>query len=152
MVLRGSQATDTLGNAEARVWVSVVAGMVLRRCDMINEAIQMHGVGGVSQWFPLTDMWHSRRPLRLVDGLMKFGHMLLGRAEFRSRGISSSGLATSYTLWANFPGLQPIPLHLKGPLLWMLRFLYRPLSVYFSYLPRRGGLYLIYEDDLCGYF
>ena len=57
MVLRAAQALDTLGNAEARVWVSAVKAMVPEKCcDIINEAIQMHGAAGVSQWFPLTDM------------------------------------------------------------------------------------------------
>jgi acyl-CoA dehydrogenase len=68
MVLRAAKAMDTLGNAEARVWVSAVKAMVPEKCcDIINEAIQMHGAAGISQWFPLADMWHSQRTLRLAD-------------------------------------------------------------------------------------
>jgi alkylation response protein AidB-like acyl-CoA dehydrogenase len=63
MVLRAAKAMDTLGNAEARVWVSAVKAMVPEKCcDIINDAIQMHGAAGISQWFPLADMWHTQRP------------------------------------------------------------------------------------------
>ena len=69
MVLRAAKAMDTLGNAEARVWVSAVKAMVPEKCcDIIDEAIQMHGAAGISQWFPLADMWHAQRTLRLADG------------------------------------------------------------------------------------
>ena len=68
-------------------------------CDIINEAIQMHGAAGVSQWFPLTDMWHSQRTLRLADGPDEVHHMVVGRAEVRNREAErASGEATSYTL------------------------------------------------------
>ncbi len=57
MVLRAAKAMDTLGNAEARVWVSAVKAMVpSRACDIIDEAIQIHGATGVSQWTPLAEM------------------------------------------------------------------------------------------------
>ena len=62
MVLRAAKAMDTMGNAEARVWVSAVKAMVPQKCcDIINDAIQMHGAAGISQWFPLADMWHHAR-------------------------------------------------------------------------------------------
>ena len=100
MVLRAAQAMDTLGNAEARVWVSAVKAMVPEKCcDIINEAIQMHGAAGVSQWFPLTDMWHSQRTLRLADGPDEVHHNVVARAEVRTREAErSSGEATTHTL------------------------------------------------------
>ena len=100
MVLRAAQAMDTLGNAEARVWVSAVKAMVPEKCcDIINEAIQMHGAAGVSQWFPLTDMWHAQRTLRLADGPDEVHHHVVARAEVRNREAEvSSGEATVHTL------------------------------------------------------
>ncbi len=100
MVLRAAKAMDTLGNAEARVWVSAVKAMVPEKCcDIINEAIQMHGAAGVSQWFPLTDMWHSQRTLRLADGPDEVHHHVVARAEVKTReGERSAGEASSYTL------------------------------------------------------
>ena len=96
MVLRAAKAMDTLGNAEARVWVSAVKAMVPEKCcDIIDEAIQMHGAAGISQWFPLADMWHSQRTLRLADGPDEVHHHVVGRAEAKSR--ESDGFARSAT-------------------------------------------------------
>ncbi|MBA3653436.1 MAG: acyl-CoA dehydrogenase family protein, partial [Actinobacteria bacterium] len=69
MVLRAAKAMDLMGNAEARVWVSAVKAMVPERvCQIIDQAIQIHGATGVSQWTPLADMYTSQRTLRLADG------------------------------------------------------------------------------------
>jgi acyl-CoA dehydrogenase len=87
MVLRAAKAMDTLGNAEARVWVSAVKAMVPERCcEIINDAIQMHGAAGISQWFPLADMWHTQRALRLIDGPDEVHHHVVARAEAQSHG------------------------------------------------------------------
>ena len=87
MVLRAAKAMDTLGNAEARVWVSAVKALVPEKCcDIIDEAIQMHGAAGISQWFPLADMWHSQRTLRLADGPDEVHHQVVARAEVKNRG------------------------------------------------------------------
>jgi acyl-CoA dehydrogenase len=82
MVLRAAKAMDTLGNAEARVWVSAVKAMVPQRvCQIIDEAIQMHGATGVSQWTPLSRMYASQRTLRLADGPDEVHWSVVGRAE-----------------------------------------------------------------------
>jgi acyl-CoA dehydrogenase len=86
MVLRAAKAMDTLGNAEARIWVSAVKAMVPEKCcDIIDEAIQMHGAAGISQWFPLADMWHGQRTLRLADGPDEVHHQVVARAEVTNR-------------------------------------------------------------------
>jgi acyl-CoA dehydrogenase len=73
---------DTLGNAEARVWVSAVKAMVPEKCcNIINDAIQMHGAAGISQWFPLAEMWQTQRALRLIDGPDEVHHHVVARAE-----------------------------------------------------------------------
>jgi len=82
MVLRAAKAMDLMGNAEARVWVSAVKAMVPERvCQIIDQAIQIHGATGVSQWTPLADMYMSQRTLRLADGPDEVHHMVVGRAE-----------------------------------------------------------------------
>ena len=82
MVLTGAKAMDELGNAEARVWVSAVKAMVpIRSCEIIDEAIQMHGATGVSQWTPLARMYASQRTLRLADGPDEVHWFVVGRAE-----------------------------------------------------------------------
>jgi acyl-CoA dehydrogenase len=82
MVLKAAKAMDVLGNAEARVWVSAVKAMVPERvCRIIDEAIQIHGATGVSQWTPLADMYASQRTLRLADGPDEVHWFVVGRAE-----------------------------------------------------------------------
>ncbi len=82
MVLKAAKAMDLMGNAEARVWVSAVKAMVPERvCQIIDQAIQIHGATGVSQWTPLADMYTSQRTLRLADGPDEVHHMVVGRAE-----------------------------------------------------------------------
>ncbi|QXC63604.1 acyl-CoA dehydrogenase family protein [Aquihabitans sp. G128] len=82
MVLRAAKAMDTLGNAEARVWVSAVKAMVpVRVCEIIDEAIQIHGATGISQWTPLAGMYAGVRTLRLADGPDEVHWHVVGRAE-----------------------------------------------------------------------
>ena len=82
MVLRAAKAMDLMGNAEARVWVSAVKAMVPERvCQIIDQAIQLHGAAGISQWTPLADMYMSQRTLRFADGPDEVHHMVVGRAE-----------------------------------------------------------------------
>ncbi len=84
MVLRAARAMDVLGNQEARIWVHAVKAMVPERvCQIIDQAIQMHGATGVSQWTPLPDMYTSQRTLRLADGPDEVHHLVVGRAELR---------------------------------------------------------------------
>ncbi len=82
LVLKAAKAMDLMGNAEARVWVSAVKAMVPERvCQIIDQAIQIHGATGVSQWTPLADMYAAQRTLRLADGPDEVHHMVVGRAE-----------------------------------------------------------------------
>jgi len=82
MVLRAAKAMDVMGNAEARVWVSAVKAMVPERvCRIIDEAIQVHGATGISQWTPLARMYTSQRTLRLADGPDEVHWHVVGRAE-----------------------------------------------------------------------
>ncbi len=86
MVLTAAKAMDELGNAEARVWISAVKAMVpIRVCEIIDEAIQMHGGAGISQWTPLTDMYAGQRTLRLADGPDEVHWAVVGRAELRAK-------------------------------------------------------------------
>jgi acyl-CoA dehydrogenase len=82
MVLTAAKAMDELGNAEARVWVSAVKAMVpIRVCEIIDNAIQIHGATGVSQWTPLADMYAGQRTLRLADGPDEVHWFVVGRSE-----------------------------------------------------------------------
>jgi acyl-CoA dehydrogenase len=82
MVLKAAKAMDVLGNREARVWVSMVKAMVPERvCTIIDQAIQIHGATGISQWTPLAELYTDIRHLRFADGPDEVHHMVVGRAE-----------------------------------------------------------------------
>ena len=82
LLLQAAKAMDVLGNKEARVYVSAVKAAVPEKvCQIIDQAIQMHGATGLSQWTQLADMYISQRHLRIVDGPDEVHHMVVGRAE-----------------------------------------------------------------------
>jgi acyl-CoA dehydrogenase len=82
MVLRAAKAMDVMGNQQARVWVSAVKAMVpVRVCEIIDQAIQIHGATGISEWTPLARMYTSARTLRLADGPDEVHWHVVGRAE-----------------------------------------------------------------------
>jgi acyl-CoA dehydrogenase len=84
MVLQAAKAMDVLGNKEARVYVSAVKAMVPEKvCLIIDQAIQMHGAAGISQWTPLAGMYMDQRHLRFADGPDEVHHMVVGRAELQ---------------------------------------------------------------------
>jgi len=84
MVLKAAKAMDVLGNKEARIWVSMAKAMVPEKCcKIIDEAIQIHGATGVSQWSPLTEMYMKQRTLRLADGPDEVHHNVVARAEVK---------------------------------------------------------------------
>ncbi len=85
IVLKASKAMDVLGNHEARIWIHMAKAMIPERvCQIIDQAMQMHGGAGVSQWFPLAGMYASQRTLRLADGPDEVHHYVVGRAEMRA--------------------------------------------------------------------
>jgi acyl-CoA dehydrogenase len=82
MVLKAAKAMDVLGNREARIWVSMVKAMVPEKvCEIIDQAIQIHGATGLSEWTPLAEMYTDVRHLRFADGPDEVHHMVVGRAE-----------------------------------------------------------------------
>ena len=82
MVLKAAKAMDVLGNREARVWVSMVKAMVPEKtCQIIDQAIQIHGAYGVSQFTPLAELYADVRHLRFADGPDEVHHMVVGRNE-----------------------------------------------------------------------
>ena len=82
MVLKAARAMDVLGNSDARVYVSAIKAMVPEKvCQIIDDAIQLHGGTGLSDWTPLAQMYTSARTLRFADGPDEVHHMVVGRSE-----------------------------------------------------------------------
>jgi acyl-CoA dehydrogenase len=73
-----------------------------RVCQIIDQAIQMHGATGVSQWTPLARMYTSQRTLRLADGPDEVHHLVVGRNELRQYdGANEEAEQTSTAVWRN---------------------------------------------------
>ena len=99
MVLKAAKAMDVLGNREARIWVHMVKAMVPEKvCTIIDQAIQMHGATGISQWTPLARMYTGQRTLRFADGPDEVHHMVVGRHEVRQYENMPED-TTSATVW-----------------------------------------------------
>ena len=82
IVLKAAKAMDVLGNREARVWVSLAKAMIPEKtCQIIDQAIQLHGATGISQWTPLAELYQDVRHLRFADGPDEVHHMVVGRHE-----------------------------------------------------------------------
>ena len=82
IVLKAAKAMDVMGNKEARIWVSMAKAMVPEKCcQIIDQAIQIHGATGVSHWSPLSEMYMQQRTLRLADGPDEVHHNVVARNE-----------------------------------------------------------------------
>jgi acyl-CoA dehydrogenase len=81
-VLRTAHLMDTVGNKAAATEISgikvAVPNMALR---VIDRAIQVHGAAGVTQFFPLAEMYASMRTLRIADGPDEVHKMTIARRE-----------------------------------------------------------------------
>jgi len=84
LVLRAARAMDTLDMREARVWIHAIKARVPDvTCRIIDQAIQMHGAAGLSEWTPLADMYVQARTLRIVDGPDEVHRLVVARHELR---------------------------------------------------------------------
>ncbi len=69
LVLRTAWLMDTAGSKAARREIAMIKAVTPKMAlEVIDRAIQVHGGGGVSQDFPLTQAWIYARSLRLADG------------------------------------------------------------------------------------
>ena len=66
----------------------VVPNMALK---VIDRAIQAHGAAGVTQFFPLAEMYAGMRTLRFADGPDEVHRMAIARRELRKYEASTAG-------------------------------------------------------------
>jgi acyl-CoA dehydrogenase len=82
LVLKTAWLMDTVGNQHARIEISgikfAVPEIALR---VVDRAIQVHGGGGVSDDFPLAQMYAGLRTLRLADGPDEVHKLSVARRE-----------------------------------------------------------------------
>lgn len=69
LCLKAAHMMDTAGNKSARAEIAMIKVAAPRvALKVIDDAIQAHGGAGVSEDFPLADMWALSRMLRIADG------------------------------------------------------------------------------------
>ncbi|MGB3556338.1 MAG: acyl-CoA dehydrogenase family protein [Jannaschia sp.] len=87
LCLKAAWMMDTAGVREAQPWISQIkVAAPLMALKVVDEAIQMHGGGGISQDFPLAAMWTKLRTLRFADGPDAVHRRQIARAELRKYG------------------------------------------------------------------
>jgi acyl-CoA dehydrogenase len=82
LVLKTAWLMDTVGNRGAHTEIQAIkiaTPSAVQR--IIDRAIQVHGAGGVSQDFPLAELWAATRTLRLADGPDEVHKRSLARRE-----------------------------------------------------------------------
>ncbi|KAM4718663.1 acyl-CoA dehydrogenase family member 11 [Anableps anableps] len=69
LTLSAAHALDTLGSRAARKQIAMIKVAAARMvCKVVDCAIQVHGGAGVSEDFPLAQMYSYARTLRIADG------------------------------------------------------------------------------------
>ncbi|MBS0660091.1 MAG: acyl-CoA dehydrogenase family protein [Verrucomicrobia bacterium] len=84
LTLKTAWLIDRVGAKHAMSEISQIKVVVPQvACDVIDEAIQMHGGAGVSDDFPLAALYAYARVLRIVDGPDAVHRALVGKLELR---------------------------------------------------------------------
>jgi acyl-CoA dehydrogenase len=84
LVLKTAWLMDTVGNKGAHTEIQAIKIATPATVEWIlDKAIQAHGAGGVSQDFPLAQLWASARTLRFADGPDEVHRRSLARRELR---------------------------------------------------------------------
>jgi acyl-CoA dehydrogenase len=84
LVLKTAWLMDTVGNKGAHTEIQAIKiGTPAMAEWVIDKAIQAHGAAGVSQDFPLAQLWASARTLRFADGPDEVHKRSLARRELR---------------------------------------------------------------------
>ena len=83
LVLKTAWLMDTVGNRAAMTEIQAIKIAVPRAVQQIlDRAIQVFGGGGLSEDYPLAEMFAGVRSLRLADGPDEVHLNALGKAEF----------------------------------------------------------------------
>ncbi|GGU02351.1 acyl-CoA dehydrogenase family protein [Streptomyces violascens] len=84
LVLKTAWLMDTVGNRGAHTEIQAIKIATPRTVvGIIDNAVQLHGAGGVGQDFPLAELWAAARTLRLADGPDEVHQRSLARRELK---------------------------------------------------------------------
>ena len=95
IVMKTAWLMDTVGNQHARIEISGIKFAVPKIClQILDRAIQIHGGAGVSDDFPVAQMYAYLRTLRLADGPDEVHKLSLARQELRRQRERREALAS----------------------------------------------------------
>jgi acyl-CoA dehydrogenase len=84
LVLKTAWLMDTVGNKGAHTEIQAIKIVTPAMAEwVIDKAIQAHGAAGISQDFPLAQLWASARALRFADGPDEVHKRSLARRELK---------------------------------------------------------------------
>lgn len=84
LVLKTAWLMDTVGNRGAHTEIQSIKIATPRAVvSILDQAVQLYGAGGVSQDFPLAELWAAARTLRLADGPDEVHQRSLARREIK---------------------------------------------------------------------
>jgi acyl-CoA dehydrogenase len=84
LVLKTAWLMDTVGNKGAHTEIQAIKIVTPAMAEwVIDKSIQAHGAAGISQDFPLAQLWASARALRFADGPDEVHKRSLARRELR---------------------------------------------------------------------
>jgi acyl-CoA dehydrogenase len=84
LTMKAAWLMDTVGNKGARFEIAAIKVLAARTAtEVIDRAIQLFGGAGVSQDWPLADMYTHARTLHLVDGPDEVHKQQIARRELR---------------------------------------------------------------------
>ncbi|MFK4226959.1 acyl-CoA dehydrogenase family protein [Streptomyces sp. NPDC019890] len=84
LVLKTAWLMDTVGNRGAHTEIQAIKIATPRAVvEILDKAVQVHGAGGVSQDFPLAELWAAARTLKLADGPDEVHQRSLARRELK---------------------------------------------------------------------
>ncbi|KAK5169780.1 uncharacterized protein LTR77_005758 [Saxophila tyrrhenica] len=87
VVMNAADTMDLKGNKAGRYAIAQSKILVPQACaDIIDECMQMHGGAGVTQLYPLPEMWTYARFVRLADGPDAAHRHQVGRDELKKAG------------------------------------------------------------------
>ncbi|XP_077608412.1 acyl-CoA dehydrogenase family member 11 isoform X1 [Crocuta crocuta] len=90
LILKAAHSIDTLGSAGARKEIAIIKVAAPRAvCKIIDRAIQVCGGAGVSQDYPLANMYAQTRALRLADGPDEVHLSTIAAMELRDQARGS---------------------------------------------------------------
>lgn len=92
LTMKTAWLMDTVGNKHARVEIAAIkVAAPAVALKIIDRAIQVHGGGGVSDDFPLAEMYAHQRTLRLADGPDEVHKRTIAQRELRKHEATPAG-------------------------------------------------------------